>query len=54
MRAVDDQQILDRGRIVRCLVANADSLSSVCRSAMIEARKTIAAARGADLPPSAK
>lgn len=42
------------GRIVRCLVASSDNLSSVCRSAMIEARKSIAAARGADLPQSAK
>jgi hypothetical protein len=42
------------GRIARCLVESADHLSSACRSAMFEARKSIAAARGADLPQSVK
>jgi hypothetical protein len=34
------------GRIVRCLAANAESLSPQCRSAMREARDTVYAARG--------
>lgn len=42
------------GRIALCLAQNANQLSSACHSAMIEARKSIAAARGADLPQSAK
>jgi hypothetical protein len=39
------------GRIVRCLAANADSLSPQCRSAMLKARDTIFVARGAPPPP---
>jgi hypothetical protein len=42
------------GRIVRCLAAHAESLSPQCRSAMLQARDTIFAARGGPPPWPAK
>jgi hypothetical protein len=42
------------GRIVRCIAAHAESLSPQCRSAILQARDSILAARGVPPPRPAK